>query len=304
MCRPPMHRVALLLLAAAVALPAAADTVRLKNGRAYEGVLAERTPAGVRVQLAFGHIVIPDDQVLAVDKGPSVLATYLARRAALEARPDAPAADWLELARWAKVHDLSTSSRQAAMLAAELDPRLPGLDAMLRPLGLVFEEALVRWIPLEESMARRGLVRWEGQWVSVEEKREGLAAAERRRAADQQEAATRRMAAAAEAMQRTQERILVREAMRQEAESRAPLYMPVITYPGFWIPPVVVVVAPTQPGHQPRPHFPRDSFSTLGSRQPGTFLQPEPPLQFPQPEPMPANKSSATSSTAASGSGS
>src|ERR1044072_1673068 len=63
-----------------------ADTVRWKNGRAYEGAIAERTPQGVRVQLAFGHIVIPADQVIAIEQAPSALATYLERKAALDAR--------------------------------------------------------------------------------------------------------------------------------------------------------------------------------------------------------------------------
>src|SRR5262245_48978521 len=65
---PAMRTPALVaLLALALALPAAADTVRLKNGRAYEDVIAERTPEGVRIQLAFGHIVIPDSQVASVE---------------------------------------------------------------------------------------------------------------------------------------------------------------------------------------------------------------------------------------------
>jgi hypothetical protein len=261
----------LLLLAALLAVPAAADTVHLKNGRAYEGVIAERTPQGVRVQLAFGHIVIPDDQVLAVEKAPSALAGYLARKAELLAKPDGAAPAWLELARWAKVNDLPSASREAALLAAELDPRQPGLDVLLRPLGLVFEEALVRWIPYEESMVRRGLVRFEGEWISVEERRARLADLERRRAAWDQEMATRRLADAAEAMRRNEERRAIREAAEQASRLAYPTYLPVVTFPGFWFPPVVVVVNP--PDGQPTPApSPRHTYTRVGQRQPGSFL--------------------------------
>lgn len=266
------------LAAVVLALPSLADTVRLKNGRAYEGVIADRTPQGVRVQLAFGQLLLPEDQVVAIEKGDSVLASYLARKRALEAK-DATAAQWLELARWAKVHDLPTAARQAVLMAAELDPRQPGLDAMLRPLGLVFEEALARWIPFEESMARRGLVRYEGEWMSVQEQRQRIAERDRRRAMEAQEEASRRLAVAAEAMRRTQERIAERDAWERERELQR-VYQPWATFPGFWVPSVVVVVKPpaAQPPSSPpsmppmQSPAPRHSFGRLQQRQPGTFL--------------------------------
>jgi hypothetical protein len=268
----------LLLLSAAIAQTAFADTVRLKNGRAYEGVIAEHTPKGVRIQLSFGQLVIPADQVAALEKSPSALAGYLGRKAELQARLEAKPSDWLELARWAKANDLATSSRESALMAAELDPRLPGLDALLRPLGLVFEERLARWIPFEEAMARRGLVRDGGEWVSVQEHRARVEERDRRRAVLVQEAMSRRLAAAAEAMQRSEMyRLAEREAMLREAEQRSAMYVPMVTFPGFWIPPVVVVVPPSphDPTH-PRPphmrHHPRHSYGRLQSRQAGTFL--------------------------------
>jgi hypothetical protein len=279
----------LLLLAAATAVPLRADTVRLKNGRSYEGVIAERTAQGVRVQLAFGHIVIPADQVVAIEEAPSALAEYLKRKALLDAQPTAKASDWLELARWAKVHDFISAARESALLAAELDPRLPGLGALLRPLGLVYEEALDRWIPFAESMARRGLVPWNGEWITVAEQRarqeEMREDTERRAETRAREAANRRLADAADSMRRTEERL----ARREEAQLRAAelaagypvVYGPVMTFPGFWMPPVVVVVNPPAPG-QPAPpgqgRTPttpaRNTYGRLQSRQPGSFLPP------------------------------
>ncbi|HET9767291.1 MAG TPA: hypothetical protein VFS60_10615 [Thermoanaerobaculia bacterium] len=281
------RRTALVLLVAfAAALPVSADTVRLKNGRAYEGVIAERTPEGVRVQFAFGHMVIPSEQVSAIEKAPSALAGYLEQKAVLAARRDAKASHWLELARWAKTQDLASSSREAALLAAELDPRLPGLDALLQPLGLVYEDALGRWIPFADSMALRGLVPWNGEWITVDEQRARREELTRQAAVRAQEAASLRMAQAAEAMRRAEERIALREEERlHEAElaaSYGPGYWPVATYPGYWVPQVVVVTTPRAegppplPGQQPTPpmSFPRNSYSRLQSRQPGSFLPP------------------------------
>jgi len=292
------RRTALVLLPVVVAAalhlradPLRADTVRLKNGRAYEGVIAERTPEGVRVQFAFGHMVIPGEQVSAIEKAPSALAGYLEQKAVLATRSDAKASHWLELARWAKVHDLASSSREAALLAAELDPRLPGLDALLHPMGLVYEDALGRWIPFADSMARRGLVPWDGEWITVEEQRARRDELTRQAAAHEQEAASRRLAAAAEAMQRTEERIALREEERlREATWAANYgaygpgygYWPVATFPGYWVPQVVVVTTPRAPGPPPLPgqlptppmSFPRETFGRLQSRQPGSFLPP------------------------------
>ncbi len=283
MCR----RTALVFLLAAVAaaLPVSADTVRLKNGRAYEGVIAERTPQGVRVQFAFGHMVIPGDQVTAIEKAPSALAGYLEQKAVLAARRDAKASHWLELARWAKTQDLASSSREAALLAAELDPGLPGLDALLHPMGLVYEDALRRWIPFADSMARRGLVPWDGEWITVEEQRERREELTRQAEVRAQEAASRRMAAAAEALQRTEERIALREEERLRETvwdpyyAYGPGYWPVATYPGYWVPQVVVVTTPRAPGPPPLPgqqppqmSFPRNTYGRLQSRQPGSFL--------------------------------
>jgi len=263
------------LLALALALPAAADTVRLKNGRAYEDVIAERTSEGVRIQLAFGHIVIPDSQVASVETAPSSLAEYLKRRAELESRTDVHPFEWLDLARWAKAHDLPTASRQAAVLAADLDPKLPGLEPMLKPLGLVFDDTLARWIPYDEMMARHGLVKFDGEWVSREDKRERLAALERQRQADEEAAASRRMAAAAERMEQVQLAQMERDAYAREnppfPQYSGDYYGSIATYPGYWYP----GVSQFPNGGGRFPIFPVNGYSHLIARQPGTFLGPQ-----------------------------
>ena len=307
-----LRPLAVALLAVAVAgpgaAPAAADTVHLRNGRAYEGVIAERTAEGVRIQLAFGHLVLPADQVLAVEKSDSPLATYLSRKADLAARSRTTPAEWLALARWAKANDLAQGVREAATLAAELDPRLPGLDPLLRPFGLVYDEVAGRWLPFEEAMARRGLVRFEGGWITAGEQRLRLAERQRERALAAEEATSRRLAAVAEAMLAREEREARREA---EAETAAlPWnYAPVTL--GWAVPGVVVVThggflhphrphhphhpgAPAPPPGPPRPpEAPGRGYGSVFDRVPGSLL----PVSPSQPSSRPASFSSTAPAT-------
>jgi hypothetical protein len=287
--------------------PAAADTVRLTNGRAYEGVIAEELPEGVRVRLAFGYLVIPHDQVAGVDRSPSALADYLRRRAELAARDDADAADWLALARWARTQDLHQGVREAAARAAEIDPHLAGLEPLLRPFGLVLDTELARWIPLDEAMARRGLVRFEGEWISRAEQRERLAELDRRREREAEAATARRLAAATDRL------AAVQETRAYERQTPYPAhdswYAPGdVVYVPFAVP---VLVVPTHPfpgfGHHQRPPHPHPGggalppaappapghgYSSFLSRPPGSLLPPGDPGA---PPPSPGRSSSSSS---------
>ena len=285
--RLPLLPVLALLLP--LSAPLLADTVVLANGRTYEGVIAERTADGVQVRIAFGQITIPASQVREIRKEDSPLAEYLRRKAELARRPEQRAADWLQLARWAKVHGNDNGVREAALLAAEIDPQLPGLEALLRPLGLVFEHELLRWIPYEEAMSRRGLVRHDGEWITVAEQRQRVAELEERRRAHAQELAARRMADAADALRRSSEQMAARErdARREHAEELLDWYAPYYALP-VMVPPLVVVTIPGRfhPPHRPRhPHDPHPhpappagahGYSRFQSRQPGSFLPADP----------------------------
>jgi hypothetical protein len=292
---PAAVAAALAATALATVAPATADTVRLRNGRAYEGVIAEEVPGGVRVRLAFGYLVLPHDQVVAVEKSPSALAEYLARKRALTADPATVAGDWLALARWSQANELVQGVRETALLAAQIDPWLAGLDPLLRPFGLVLDEDLGRWLPFEESMARRGLVRDEGEWITVAAQKERQAERERRRATLAQEEASRRMAAAAEAMERNERR---REQERFVAgiyQPQAVLAFPVLAYPVV-LPPMVIV-PPAHP-RAPGATGPRRGYDRFLHRAPGSLLPPPGESVVPPP---PALSSSAKSSPAAGG---
>lgn len=238
---------ALLLLAGLVPAAGRADTVYLANGRSFEGVLAEETGSQVHIRMPGGELKLPKSQVARVEKGDSSYAFYLERKEAL--RRGSSAADWLALARWARDHGVPHGAREAALKAAEIEPRLAGLGPILRGFGYAFDEDLERWIPYADSMRRRGFVEVNGQWLSRQELAERQHASEeeaqRRAVREAAEAA----ASAASASRALAELTLYRESLRDTAPQ--PPYYPddywgsyypyggVLTWPFF----------PTGPSH-------------------------------------------------------
>jgi hypothetical protein len=174
-------------LGALLAAPLLADDVYLKNGRSFDGVVAEVGDSQVRVHMPGGVISLPLSFVDHVQKADSAFAEYQRRKARIvesESRGDngqrAPrdarrAEDWLDLARWAQRNNLPQGAREAALTAAQIDPRQPGLAALLRGFGYVYEESLDRWIPYADSMRLHGFVQEGGTWVSREEHAERVA---------------------------------------------------------------------------------------------------------------------------------
>jgi len=195
----------LLLPLLSLAVPALADDVYLVNGRKFEGVVAESSGNQVRIQMQGGTLSLPKEQVLRIEQGESSLAQYLSRKETLKKNPATRASEWLELARWARGKQLDQATREAALAAAALDPKLEGLGPILRPYGYALDSQLDRWIPYAESMRRRGFVQAGGQWISREEYQARVRAQEeeqaRRRAVQQEaarEAREERLAALAE----------------------------------------------------------------------------------------------------------
>jgi hypothetical protein len=182
--------------------PLMADDVHLKNGRSFENVVAEVGDTQVRVHMPGGVISLPRSAVDRVDKSDSTFAEYLRRKQELTAREragngrtprgsmDSPgsrsspptsssmsalssmssmSSDWLELARWARSNNLPQGAREAALIAAQINPREPGLAGVLRGFGYVYEESLDRWISYDDAMRLHGFVQEGGTWVSHEE---------------------------------------------------------------------------------------------------------------------------------------
>lgn len=227
-----------------------ADDVFLKNGRKFEGVIAETTDTQVRIRMQGGVVSLPKSQVLRVESKDSDLSGYLRRKEALRRNPEARAQDWLELARWAKAQGLEQGAREAALMAAELDPKLEGVATLLRGYKYTFDEQLGRWISYEESMRKRGFVFTQGAWISREDleerarlQREAEAQAARIREAARAERAARQT----EMLLATQTALLAETVREREQERYGSPYAPYAPYAGYgW--PVVVI-----PGYFPRP---------------------------------------------------
>ena len=162
--------------------PLLGDDVYLKNGRSFENVVADVGDTQVRVHMPGGVISLPRSSVDRVAKSDSTFAEYSRRKQELESRARGPrplpggiadmagmAGDWLELARWARANHLPQAAREAALTAAEIDPRAPGLAGLLRGFGYVYEESLGRWIPYDQAMRLHGMVQEGGTWVTREE---------------------------------------------------------------------------------------------------------------------------------------
>lgn len=226
----------LLLLLSIFAVPVFADDVYLVNGRKFEGVIAETAGSQVRIRMQGGTLSLPKDQVLRVEAGDSSLAEYLRRKEALKKNPAAGAADWLELARWAHAKELDQATRESALSAATLDPKLEGLGPILRGYGYVLDPQLDRWVPYADSMRRRGLVLSNGQWISREEYQA--------RARAQEEDQARRNAARQEAARAAREDRLAAlaelSAVHQLVQSEPPPAYPYPFYGNYGLPFVVV----------------------------------------------------------------
>ncbi len=257
-----------------------ADDVYLTNGRSFKGVIAEVGETQVKIRMPVGEIGIPRSQVARIDTSESDYAEYLRRKAEIRHAADRAGA-WLDLALWAKTKGLAQSAREAALAAAELDPKREGLAPLLRSAGYTLDPQLDRWIPYAEAMRRQGLIQSHGEWITREEyaarEQERREAGERRAAAE----ADRRAKARSEAVLRLAEIQLYKETIR-DARPQAPAYgLPITWWPGYiYVPPVVPVPpmgpnepGPTPPGPAPEP---RKGYSGFIGRQPGSLFPVEP----------------------------
>ena len=221
---------------------ASADDVFLMNGRKFEGVIAETTDTQVRIRMQGGVVSLPKSQVLRVEAKDSDLSGYLRRKEALRKSPDARAEDWLELARWAKTQGLEQGAREAALVAAELDPKLDGVATLLRGYKYSFDEQLGRWISYEESMRKRGFVFTQGAWISREEmaERARLQRESEARAHQMREAARADRAARQTEMLLAAQTALLADTVRERERERyvaapdAGYGWPVVVIPGYF----------------------------------------------------------------------
>lgn len=153
------------LLGGACAAPTLADDVHLVNGAVFEDVSTERTDTHVLIEMPIGRLRLPNEQVDRIVDGDSPIATYRRRSNALLSNPSSGAGAFLDLARWAVRQGLTGQARQAALIAARFDPDLDGLSGLLNGLG--YEKVSgIGWLPYAEAQRSRGLVLFDGEWLT------------------------------------------------------------------------------------------------------------------------------------------
>jgi hypothetical protein len=169
---------------------------------------------------------LPREAVAGIESGTSELTRFEERWETL-ARAEAPAEEWLDLARWARGAGLDHGAARAAVRASVLDPTVEGLAPLLAGLGFVQDETSGAWLPLDEMMARRGWVRRGSDWIPPEQ-------AAALRAAMEDEEARRLVAVREERMLRAMELLALTRIAEQTApppQVGLPLY-PVVVLPG------------------------------------------------------------------------
>ena len=249
----------ILLLPLVVVFPLAADDVYLTNGRVFEDVIAEVDASTVRIRLAFGEMRFSLAAVERIEQVESSLLTFQTRRDALVADPSASAAEWIELSRWALASGQTHAAREAALRAAEKNPRAEGIDELMRGLDYVYDEQLGRWIAFEESMHLKGFEQVDGTWLSAEQRlarSQAEAEAARQREADQERRLTQAVLALAAAQ------------LTSEPEPQVVYQWPV----GVWANPFVW----QHPAPHPAPHSPpaghHSTAIPIERRQPGSLF--------------------------------
>lgn len=270
------------VLAASVASPALGDDVHLANGQVFEEVIAYRAGDQVRIRMANGEIGVPASWVVRIEESETVLDEYLRRKAALE--PDGAAAEWLELARWARSQGFGEGAREAALNAAAIDPRLDGLAPLLQAAGFVFDDESGSWLTEEQLMVRRGYVRVGKEWLPAAEVAERARAAEEARRAEARSAREARLDRVITLLALSQ----LEEAREDRAREAPPVVYPygsplvgapVAVFPGTFgpRPPRRPSVRPPlrrgpAPANPPDHHHSSFGYDALAGRQPGSII--------------------------------
>ncbi len=169
-----------LAMAAALALaaPAAADEFQLANGRKIQGI--ERPdpdrPDRVIIEVGAGVIELDSREVLSRSPGRTDLHEYYERWERVKGSKKA--SDFFDLARWAREHRCHKFVLMLCEKAVTIDPDHEGARSELG-----HRKVEGKWLTFEEAQEAKGLVLFEGRWVTEAERelvvRERLEAKER-----------------------------------------------------------------------------------------------------------------------------
>jgi hypothetical protein len=153
-------RSALSILSACVAMLVRGDTIELANGGRIEGRVTD-APSDRNMHVieltAGGRLTLPRSQVARIDSTSEAEREYteLARTS-----PDTVDAHW-KLAEWCRAHKLRDLSQQHLARILELEPNHGEARSLLG-----FRNQGGQWMTRDELMAARGLVKYDGKYVT------------------------------------------------------------------------------------------------------------------------------------------
>ncbi len=145
-----------------MAAPLFGDEIFLRGGGKLTGQIANETGETITIDIGAGTMSVPKSTVTKVDRGTSPLEEYRSRAATIAAND---VEGWRKLAQWATQQGLSAQAQEAY---SRVHTALPDDAEANRALGLVLHQG--KWVPEEESYAARGLVKFEGDWMTVAER--------------------------------------------------------------------------------------------------------------------------------------
>jgi hypothetical protein len=268
-----MNRIAVISLLALSPSLVSADSVFLKGGGEIKGEVVEQRADAVVLEVGPGRLTLPMKNVTRIVSSTTDLGLYHARAAALA---PGDVAGWLSLAAWAQRHELATQAREAYEHVLAMDPM--NADAHLS-LGNV--RLGNQWLSGAEANRARGLVEFEGTWMTPEERQ--LRFEERAVAAQERQAMREGDARAREAEARAREAAARAEAAEADArQARADQSgggIPLGVYGGY---------GPIVPGpYNPFPVTPRPRPDHGHGHRPPPSTRPDPPPRPRAAEPGP-----------------
>lgn len=139
----------------------AADVLHLKKGGRLEGILLGEDATTITMDLGVGQVSLPRSAVLKIERKESTLAGYRMRLAAIRQGDLRAHAD---LARYATAHGLRAEARLMWARVISLDPT--HVEAHLA-LGHILVDG--RFVDEDESQRARGMVRFQGRWMTPSE---------------------------------------------------------------------------------------------------------------------------------------
>ncbi|TPW20502.1 MAG: hypothetical protein FD126_1629 [Elusimicrobia bacterium] len=157
----------LALLVAGPLLAAEPVTLVFPSGGELKGVLLQDDGAVYVLERDGGQLEFPTASVARVRREPNAEADFRAREAKLPLKD--PAALW-ELARFAAENGLPGRARRAAERVVALAP-----DHAEARAHLGYERVFGQWVRGDELMRAKGLVRHEGAWVTLAQRKSFLA---------------------------------------------------------------------------------------------------------------------------------